>query len=176
MAGCSWFGGDDDDAAIEPAELVKFDPEVKVKRQWSAKVGAGAREYFSSLRPAASAEAIFAAGFEGKVTALNVQTGKRIWSTELEAPLSGGVGYGANLVMVGTTDAEVYALNANDGSVAWSAVVSSEILSSPQSNGEVVIVQTIDNKLFALDADSGCLLYTSPSPRDLSTSRMPSSA
>ena len=155
LAGCSWFGGDDDDAAIEPAELVKFDPEVKVKRQWSAKVGAGAREYFSSLRPAASAEAIFAAGFEGKVTALNVQTGKRIWSTELEAPLSGGVGYGANLVMVGTTDAEVYALNANDGSVAWTAVVSSEILSSPQSNGEVVIVQTIDNKLFALDADSG---------------------
>ena len=27
-----------------------------------------------------------------------------------------------------------------------------------------------------LDLGSGCLLYTSPSPRDLSTSRMPSSA
>ena len=27
-----------------------------------------------------------------------------------------------------------------------------------------------------LDADYSCLLYTSPSPRDLSTSRMPSSA
>ena len=27
-----------------------------------------------------------------------------------------------------------------------------------------------------IDPDSGCLLYTSPSPRDLSTSRMPSSA
>ena len=26
------------------------------------------------------------------------------------------------------------------------------------------------------DIDKGCLLYTSPSPRDLSTSRMPSSA
>ena len=26
------------------------------------------------------------------------------------------------------------------------------------------------------DGDLGCLLYTSPSPRDLSTSRMPSSA
>ena len=26
------------------------------------------------------------------------------------------------------------------------------------------------------DKDKGCLLYTSPSPRDLSTSRMPSSA
>ena len=28
----------------------------------------------------------------------------------------------------------------------------------------------------AVDLRSGCLLYTSPSPRDLSTSRMPSSA
>ena len=28
----------------------------------------------------------------------------------------------------------------------------------------------------ALDRDNTCLLYTSPSPRDLSTSRMPSSA
>ena len=28
----------------------------------------------------------------------------------------------------------------------------------------------------AIDGDSNCLLYTSPSPRDLSTSRMPSSA
>ena len=29
---------------------------------------------------------------------------------------------------------------------------------------------------FAADPDTACLLYTSPSPRDLSTSRMPSSA
>ena len=28
----------------------------------------------------------------------------------------------------------------------------------------------------AIMGDNGCLLYTSPSPRDLSTSRMPSSA
>ena len=30
--------------------------------------------------------------------------------------------------------------------------------------------------LFIFGSYSGCLLYTSPSPRDLSTSRMPSSA
>ena len=30
--------------------------------------------------------------------------------------------------------------------------------------------------LAAIEADPDCLLYTSPSPRDLSTSRMPSSA
>ena len=33
-----------------------------------------------------------------------------------------------------------------------------------------------DERLWKLDVDKSCLLYTSPSPRDLSTSRMPSSA
>ena len=36
-------------------------------------------------------------------------------------------------------------------------------------------VDTSDIIVYAVDSD-GCLLYTSPSPRDLSTSRMPSSA
>ena len=37
-------------------------------------------------------------------------------------------------------------------------------------------VLCIDNELDILDGMRSCLLYTSPSPRDLSTSRMPSSA
>ena len=36
-----------------------------------------------------------------------------------------------------------------------------------------ISVQSMTN---TLTKDKGCLLYTSPSPRDLSTSRMPSSA
>ena len=38
ISGCSWFGGDDEDAAILPAELVKFKQEVSIQRQWSASV------------------------------------------------------------------------------------------------------------------------------------------
>ena len=38
----------------------------------------------------------------------------------------------------------------------------------------VVFVLYLTRRMDALDED--CLLYTSPSPRDLSTSRMPSSA
>ena len=33
-----------------------------------------------------------------------------------------------------------------------------------------------NNRLSAIEGNNICLLYTSPSPRDLSTSRMPSSA
>ena len=44
-------------------------------------------------------------------------------------------------------------------------------ISSPENNNQN---QSIENILI-LDTET-CLLYTSPSPRDLSTSRMPSSA
>ena len=44
--------------------------------------------------------------------------------------------------------------------------------------GLTVMEGAVQNNISGIDADCGgsCLLYTSPSPRDLSTSRMPSSA
>ena len=45
----------------------------------------------------------------------------------------------------------------------------------PDSDLQTLRAQTTKEGILSL-RDSGCLLYTSPSPRDLSTSRMPSSA
>lgn len=158
ISGCSWFGGDDEDE-IKPAELVKFEQQVKIKKQWSTKVGGGNKKFWSSLRPAASSDTVFAADHEGKVSAIDIATGKRLWSTELDVSISGGVGYAPGQVLVGSIEGEVYVLNAADGSVIWTATVSSEILASPQGNGDVVAVQTIDNKLFALDGENGDVLW-----------------
>ena len=155
VSGCSWFGGDEDDAAIQPAELVKFKQEVSVKRQWSTSVGSGNTDHRNSLRPALSENVVFAGDHEGRVTALSVSTGKRLWQADLDAPVSGGVGYGAGMVMVGTIEGVVYALDANDGQLLWTGQVSSEVLTDPKSNGEVVVVKTIDNRLFALNASTG---------------------
>ena len=38
------------------------------------------------------------------------------------------------------------------------------------------LISIVDKGEMTIDYIEGCLLYTSPSPRDLSTSRMPSSA
>ena len=155
VSGCSWFGGDDDDAAIEPAELVDFQEEVSIVRQWSVNVGSGAKNYLISLRPTANSDTVFAADYEGQITALDVGTGNVRWQAQLDVPVTGGVGYGAGLVMVGTVEGEVFTLDAKDGAVLWTSQVSSEVLSSPKSNGEIVVVHSIDNKIAVLDAKTG---------------------
>ena len=115
-----------------PADLVKFQSEVDVKRQWVAKIGSGTKKYWAGLKPTASSSAIFATGNEGNILAVNKDTGKRLWSTDLEVPISGGVGYGSGMVMVGTIEGTVYALNEDSGSTIWTAQVSTEILASPK--------------------------------------------
>ena len=49
-------------------------------------------------------------------------------------------------------------------------------IQAPKIDECAVIGQILDDALYNLALFQGCLLYTSPSPRDLSTSRMPSSA
>lgn len=154
LSGCSWLGGKDDDI-LQPAELVDFDETIELRRVWSANVGAEARKYWTNLEPATGADMIFAADHEGKVTALDVVSGQKRWQVDLEAPISGGVGYGSGLVVLGTIEGQVYALDAEDGSLLWNAQVSSEILASPAANAEIVVVHSVDNRLFALDASSG---------------------
>lgn len=140
---------------LEPAELVDFDETAELKELWSEDVGAGQDKRYTRLMPAIAGDRIFATDIEGNVVALNRHDGDEMWETELEAPVSGGVGAAYGLVLVGTYNGEVIALDQNDGSERWRAQVSSEVLSAPQSNGDIVAVQTLDGRLYGLEASSG---------------------
>ena len=77
---------------------------------------------------------------------------------------------GPNLNMLGTREPEVYGYDTLGDIETRCRAVTDEAgaaLDWMQSNSEAVILDRIQQ---------ACLLYTSPSPRDLSTSRMPSSA
>ena len=154
LSGCSWLGNKDEEI-LEPAKLVDFDETIELRRVWSANVGDKAREYWTTLQPATSGDEVFAADHEGKVTALDALSGKKHWQVDLNVPVSGGVGSGSGLVVLGTIEGEVYALDAENGSLLWTAQVSSEVLASPAANAEIVLVHSIDNRLFALDASTG---------------------
>lgn len=151
IAGCA----SNDEEVLRPAELVKFEPTVKLKRLWTRKIGAGQDKRYTTFIPVVHEQVIYAADHKGQVFALKQNNGKVLWKKSLKVDVSAAVGVAANLVMLGTYEAEVIILDTASGEELWRAKASSEIVSPPQSNGDIVVAQTVDGRLFAFDVKTG---------------------
>ena len=162
---------DDEDAALEPAELVDFAPELEIRKVWSTGVGNGQGKLYNRLQPALYGDAIYVAAANGTVAALDAATGKRRWKTDVDTELSGGVGAGGDLVLVGNTRGRVIAMESATGRELWRASVSSEVLAPPAADWDVVVVQTLDGKVTGLDAATGARRWTHDSSNPLLTLR-----
>jgi len=158
LAGCGWnplsFWQSNKDEA-NPADLVNFDEEVRLRRQWSVNIGKGQGKTYNRIKPAIDGDIIYAASSNGNVYAINRESGSTIWRARLEAEITGGVGVGGELVLVGTINSGLIALDAATGEVAWQTTVSSEVLAAPATNGRIVVAQAVDGKLTGHDAETG---------------------
>lgn len=139
----------------EPAKLEKITQEVQLRKEWSSSIGKGQGKLWNSLTPAVDSDQIFAADAEGLVVSLDRFSGKRLWQKKLKTSISGGVGAGYGLVLLGTLSGDVIALDSRTGDEVWRSNVGSEILAAPATNGEVVVVQTQDDRLVALESYNG---------------------
>jgi len=145
ITGCGIFGGDDDE--LQPTELLKFEQTLDVKRLWSTKLGGGTEFLRIGLSPAGDGKRIYAASYDGKVSAHDPETGGRIWRTETDVVLSAGPGVGEGLVVVAGYDGDLIALNAEDGAEVWRREIVGESLTRPLIMDDAVVVYTIDGRL-----------------------------
>jgi len=150
-AGCS----SNSKKELPPAELTDFKEEVVLQKQWSRSIGDGQGEIYNILTPAVDGDHIFAADVNGIVMSMNRMTGDVDWKKDLELPVSGAVGVGNGLVMVGTLKGAVVVLDSATGEEKWRARVTSEVLAAPATNGDVVVVQTQDDRVIGFDAATG---------------------
>lgn len=150
-AGCS----SNSKKELPPAELTDFQEEVVLQKRWSHSIGDGQGDTYNMLVPAIEGDRIYASDVTGVVMSLDRLTGDVIWEKDLELPVSGAVGVGYGLVMVGTVKGEVVALDASSGEERWRARVTSEVLAPPATNGDVVVVQTQDDRVIGFDAATG---------------------
>ena len=140
---------------LPPAELTDFKEEVRLEKQWSRSIGDGQGDLYNLLEPAVDGQTIYAASAEGRVMAMQRETGEVLWKKDLDLPISGAVGVGNGMVLLGTLRGDVIALDSGSGEQKWRAKVSSEVLAAPATNGDVVVVQTQDDKLIGFDASTG---------------------
>jgi outer membrane protein assembly factor BamB len=168
LSACS---GTDIDESLLPMELVDFQPSLDVSEIWSVSIGSGADETSALLRPVLSGDTVYVSDHNGRVTALDVNTGRSQWSINLRTPISGGVGIGDDLVLLAGGEGEIYALEQSDGSMRWQNQITSEILSAPQAAAGVVVVAAQDGRVVGLDSQTGEQIWRADAAKPLLTVR-----
>jgi len=108
----------------------------------------------TGLVPAFENDAIYGASSSGKITRFDPVTGDEVWSIDTKNRLSGGVGAGEGLILVGTFKGKILAYDTN-GNQLWESTVTSEVLSPPKIHEGVVVVRTGEGRIFGLDAVDG---------------------
>jgi len=109
---------------------------------WGQPVIDGINVYFGSM--------------DHKVYALNMKTGKLVWSSELDGSILGAVTLDSDGVLyAGTLGDSVFALDSSSGKTIWQQAVSSRIWSAPVIGNGNLYVGDQEGKIFSLAADSG---------------------
>jgi len=138
-----------------PSELVEINPTLAVQELWSTSVGDGEGKLRLALGIAVDGDTVYAAARDGKVTALDANTGKTRWKAETEDDLSAGPSAGDGLVVVGSTSGRLVAFEAATGKQRWSSDVKGEVLAAPLVTADRVVVRLVDGRLRALDPANG---------------------
>lgn len=159
LSACSIFGGDKDEE-LEPLELVDIEQTLDVRKLWSEKLGEGTESLRIGLNPSGDGNRIYAASYDGNVSAFNPENGDRVWQTELELNLSAGPGVGEGIVVVAGYDGDLVALDADDGSEQWRINIVSETLAKPAIADSSVVVYSIDGRLRVYSALDGRELWS----------------
>jgi len=140
---------------LEPIKVAKIEQVGKFKKLWSKKLEGGKKAAGFKLIPFVDSHDVYVADQGGKVLKINAETGKTIWSIELDVELSAGPGVGGNTLVVGTTEGQAIALDKENGTQIWEAKLSSEIISPPVLDNQLAIIRAQDGKVYALSTQNG---------------------
>lgn len=159
LAGCAAvekLSGKERIEEAKPNPLEKIEATVKIERNWSYNVGAGSAESsFHNLVPTLRGDTFYAASPDGYVSAIDAVSGKRKWRINADVPISGAIGAGIDVLLIGTPEGEVKGLSIDNGEELWTQKLSSEILAPPAAYGGVAVVRTIDGHVYGLSSSNG---------------------
>lgn len=134
-----------------PEELTEIKETAKAAILWQTKIGSAGDFDFT---PAVEAGYAYLASADGDVSKLDVVNGNTSWRIQVGEKLSGGVGVGGSLVIVGTNRGALYAYDIA-GKLQWKSKLSSEILSAPKYYDGLVVVRTGDSRIYGINASDG---------------------
>ena len=141
-----WFG-----KSAKLPELPGIRPEVPVTLRWKAAIGESGNYV---MFPLVLDKQVCAASVKGRLTCLDLDSGKVRWTLDLKAPLSAGLGSDGRRLLAVTQDSELVAIEP-EGTVAFRAQVSGEILAPPRGAAGLIFIRSTDGRVQGLDGETG---------------------
>lgn len=142
-----------------PAELVDFEPRVRIDEVWASGLDGDTDRLRLGLRPAVEGGRLYAAAHDGDVFAFDLKNGRAQWRMKTKLPLSGGPGLGGGRLVIGSSEGDVLALSSSDGKELWRVRTSGEVITPPAVTDTLVVVRSVDGRLRALNAADGSELW-----------------
>jgi outer membrane protein assembly factor BamB len=148
----------------KPKPLEPLTPKIAGRQVWSAKVDGGVRFPLS----VAHRDGSFIVGSSGgTVAGFEAATGRQLWSFNVGAPLSAGVGSDGRHHAVVTVDNQLVVIE--DGKQAWRMQLNSRVSTAPLVAGKRVFVMGVDRAVHAFDTSDGHRLWTLQRPGEALT-------
>jgi outer membrane protein assembly factor BamB len=154
LSGCAadappeWVGKD---GKMEPAKLEQFTETAKFGVLWHEDIGDQGLEF---LQPVLTQDAIYGVSGNGVLTRLDRLTGKQGWRIESGMTITGGLGSGEGMLLIGSDKGDVLAYD-EAGKLRWKGKVSSEVLSISRVTDGMVLVRSGDGRIAGLNASDG---------------------
>jgi outer membrane protein assembly factor BamB len=171
VTGCS-----SDLVSVNPAKLINIKSTAQFDIRWRYQVGSSGlnclirdRSYCwkaeksykgtDLLIPAITSDSVISANEKNEILCFDLQSGKFRWKIVNKFDISGGVGSGSGVVLVGGDKGDVAVYEETTGKLRWISKVSSEVLSAPKISDGVVVVRSEDGRITGLDAKDGKRLW-----------------
>ncbi len=158
LAGCSMFSNKN--PRYDPLPLTEYAAGVSASTAWSVSIGSGGGYGFV---PAVVGDSVYAATPNGRVSKLDLASGRVQWQGSADTALSAGVGSDGRITAVAAPDGTVIAFN-EQGAEAWRAKATSAVNIPPAVGAGVVAVRSSDYRIQAFDAATGDLLWNIQRP------------
>ncbi|MFN2216670.1 MAG: PQQ-binding-like beta-propeller repeat protein [Anaerolineales bacterium] len=153
-AGDRWIGSaavDGDTIYAPNADYSLYALDLQGNLKWSFETGAAIWS-----RPVVGDNFVYVASMDSTIYALDITTGKKVWSQMLDGAVLGPLTIGNDGSVFATTLGEtVYALNPSSGKILWSSPSSAFIWSGAEPGDGSLFVGNSAGKFFSLDMKSG---------------------
>ncbi|KPJ67830.1 MAG: hypothetical protein AMJ43_02395 [Coxiella sp. DG_40] len=142
-----------------PSPLVNFKPTLNVQQQWSMRASQGTSGEYLKLTPAIVDNKVFVNSYVGEITAVDANSGHKIWKTYTKMNLTSGLAAGNGMLFIGNSEGQVLAYQQSNGAFVWWAPLSSQVLATPGVNENVLLVKAENGQLSAFNINNAKQLW-----------------